>query len=64
MGPTGTLRDVTKLRKSGMGEVGQEWASIENTLGRAGGLSVEGGKKYIRMVHGWECKGSRSFPMC
>lgn len=28
-----------------MGEVGQEWASIENTLGRAGGLSVEGGKK-------------------
>lgn len=36
---------MTKLRKSGMGEVGQEWASVENTLGRAGGLSVEGGKK-------------------
>lgn len=36
---------MTKLRKSGMGEVGQEWASMENTLGRAGGLSVEGGKK-------------------
>lgn len=44
-GPLGTIRDMTKLRKSGMGEVGQEWASIENTLGRAGGLSVEGGKK-------------------
>ena len=39
------MRDISKLRKSGMGEVGQEWASIENTLGRAGGLSVEGGKK-------------------
>ena len=44
-GPVGTIRDMTKLRKSGMGEVGQEWASMENTLGRAGGLSVEGGKK-------------------
>lgn len=44
-GPLGTIRDMTKLSKSGMGEVGQEWASVENTLGRAGGLSVEGGKK-------------------
>ena len=36
---------MTKLKKSGMGEVGQEWASVENTIGRAGGLSIDGGKK-------------------
>lgn len=46
-GQKGIFSAGTRPRKNGMGEVGQEWASVESSLlaGRLGGDAGDGGKE-------------------